>query len=93
MCLEEMLCCPIESGALFYGEPRRRTAVEFTGELRELVRSSIFEMHDLYRRGRTPVVRRTKACSACSLCDTCLPSLGRAGSVGEYVARRTEETE
>ena len=23
MCLEEMLCCTIDSGALFYGEPRR----------------------------------------------------------------------
>ena len=33
MCLEEMLCCTIPCGALFYGEPRRRTEVEFTPEL------------------------------------------------------------
>ena len=25
MCLEEMLCCTIQAGALFYGETRRRT--------------------------------------------------------------------
>ena len=25
MCLEEMLCCEIPKGALYYGEPRRRT--------------------------------------------------------------------
>ena len=30
MCLEDMLCCDISKGALFYGEPRRRTEVSFT---------------------------------------------------------------
>ena len=34
MCLEEMLCCEIPRGALYYGEPRRRTEVDFTPELR-----------------------------------------------------------
>ena len=33
MCLEEMLCCSIPEGALFYGETRRRTAA-FTQALR-----------------------------------------------------------
>ena len=32
MCLEEMLCCEIPRGALYYGEPRRRTEVDFTPE-------------------------------------------------------------
>ena len=41
MCLEEMLCCQISDGALFYGEPRRRTPVEFTDELRQRVRDSL----------------------------------------------------
>lgn len=35
MCLEEMLCCAIPAGALYYGEPRRRTEVTFTEELRD----------------------------------------------------------
>ena len=35
MCLEEMLCCDIPEGALFYGEPRRREPVAFTEELRQ----------------------------------------------------------
>ena len=38
MCLEEMLCCDIPEGALFYGEIRRRAVVPFTEELRAQVR-------------------------------------------------------
>jgi hypothetical protein len=34
LCLEEMLCCEIPEGALFYGETRRRERVELTDELR-----------------------------------------------------------
>ena len=37
MCLEEMLGCPVERGALYYGEIRRREQVELTRELREKV--------------------------------------------------------
>lgn len=39
LCLEEMLCCPIEEGALFYGETRRRVLVPFSGELRGRVQA------------------------------------------------------
>jgi CRISPR-associated exonuclease Cas4 len=30
MCLEDMLCCRIEEGFLFYGQTRRRTCVSLT---------------------------------------------------------------
>lgn len=92
MCLEEMLCCRIERGALFYGETRRRIAVDFDDELRGLVTSSLVEMHELYKRGRTPMVRRSKSCGACSLRDICIPSLDRAGRVSDYIAGRMEES-
>ena len=85
MCLEEMLCCEIPRGALYYGEPRRRTEVDFTPELRREVTSLLAEMHDLYRRGRTPKVKPTKACSACSLKSLCLPKLMRGKSVSSYL--------
>lgn len=90
MCLEEMLYCRIERGALFYGERKRRQPVEFTDELRELVHSSLAQMHDLYHRGRTPMVKRTKSCNACSLRDICVPSLAKSGSVTAYIARQLE---
>ena len=92
MCLEEMLCCEIPSGALFYGEPRRRLQVAFTPELREEVRADAIQMHDLYRRGRTPQVRPTKSYNACSLKELCLPRLQKSGSVEAYLRENMEET-
>ena len=91
MCLEEMLCCTIPAGALFYGEPRRRTAVEFTDELRQRVCSCLAEMHDDLRRGYTPKVKPQKGCSACSLKELCLPKLMKVKSVSGYLKGAMEE--
>ena len=91
MCLEEMLCCEIPEGALFYGEIRRRQTVPFTQELREQVRRAAEEMHGLYRRGYTPKVKPTKACSACSLKELCLPVLCKDKSVKAYLSAAMEE--
>ena len=87
-----MLCCDIPRGALFYGEPRRRTAVDFTPELRQEVRDCLEEMHRLYDRGYTPKVRQGSMCRACSLKDLCLPSLTRRRSVAEYLSAGKEDT-
>ena len=91
MCLEEMLCCDISEGALYYGETRRRETVKLTGELRQEVRDCLAEMHALYQRGHTPRVKPTKACNACSLKELCLPSLLRGGSACDYVKARLKE--
>ena len=91
MCLEEMLCCPIPEGALYYGEIRRRMAVPFTDELRDEVRRMLEEMHELYQRGHTPKVRPGKHCNACSLKDLCLPKLMKARSVAAYLKEAMEE--
>lgn len=90
MCLEEMLCCDIPKGALYYGETRRRTEVVFTPELREEVRSLLSEMHTLYARGHTPKVKPTKGCNACSLKELCLPKLMKNKSVSAYLCRGME---
>lgn len=91
MCLEEMLCCPVPEGALYYGEPRRRTVVSFTPELRGRVQDSLAEMHELYQRCYTPKVKPSKACNACSLKDLCLPKLMSRRSVSDYLAANLEE--
>lgn len=91
MCLEEMLCCPVPEGALYYGEPRRRTVVSFTEELRGRVQDSLAEMHELYQRRYTPKVKPSKACNACSLKDLCLPKLMSRRSVSDYLAANLEE--
>lgn len=93
MCLEEMLCCPIPEGALYYGELRRRHPVSFTEELRQAVRDNLSEMHALYRRGSTPMVKTSKACNACSLKDLCLPKLMRCTAPSDYLRQHLEEIE
>lgn len=91
MCLEDMLCCDIPEGALYYGEIRRRERVVFTEELRYQVQSLLDEMHQLYRRGSTPKVKPTKSCNACSLKELCLPRLMKSRSVSAYLKAAMEE--
>ena len=91
MCLEEMLCCSISEGALYYGEPRRRTVVLLTPELRQQVRDSLAEMHRLYQRRYTPKLKPSKACNACSLKDLCLPKLMSRKRVADYLSAAMEE--
>ena len=91
MCLEEMLCCDIPKGALYYGEIRRRVEVTFTPELRQEVRDCLREMHELYRRGHTPKVKPTRSCNACSLKELCLPKLMKTVPVKTYLQKSLEE--
>lgn len=88
ICFEEMLCCLIPRGALFYGQTKRRLPVEFTEELRQEVKKALEEMHVLYKRGHTPQVKPTKGCNACSLKEGCLPVLMKRPSVKAYMEER-----
>lgn len=92
MCLEEMLCCEIPFGYLFYGETRHREKVVFSQELRTEVRKMFAEMHRYFEERFTPNVRWSKACNACSLKDVCLPKLGKVKSAKAYVLAHLEET-
>ena len=91
MCLEEMLCCSVPEGALFYGETRRRTAVPFSDALRGQVTAMLEEMHQLFRRGHTPKVKPSKSCNACSLKELCLPALLERKSTQSYLRTAMEE--
>lgn len=84
MCLEEMLCCTISEGVLYFGETRKRVKVLLTEELRSEVKAALNEMHQLYQKQYTPRVKRTKACNACSLKDICLPTLMKRKTVSSY---------
>ena len=92
MCLEEMLCCTIPEGALFYGEPKRRTVVAFSEGLRQEVKNCLTEMHALYERRHTPKAKPAKGCGSCSLKELCLPKLMRTKSVAGYLADALEES-
>lgn len=91
LCLEEMLCCTIGEGALYYGEPRRREPVAFTKSLRQTVTGMLQEMHELARRGHTPKPGSGRRCSACSLKDLCLPGLRRHVDAKAYLRAAIEE--
>ena len=95
LCLEEMLCCEIPAGALFYWKTRRRERVEIDAGLREKTERMLREMREYYDRRYTPRVKPGKACESCSLSDVCLSRLLRKGetaSGAEYVRRHAAET-
>ena len=85
MCLEEMLITEIAQGALYYGETKRRTTVLFTENLRKMVEESFVKMHELFKKGYTPIVKRSKKCNACSLKELCVPKLEKTRDVREYI--------
>ena len=92
ICIEEMLCCDIPYGYIYYGETRHRTKVEFTDEIREKVRKMFAEMHKYYEQCYTPKVKISKKCNACSLKDLCVPVLNKNKSVAEYIDKFISET-
>jgi CRISPR-associated exonuclease Cas4 len=78
MCLEEMLGVMIPSGCLFYGENRRRTAVEFDAALRQLVTETAAALHAMIDSRVTPLAEyEARRCDACSLIDLCQPKAMR----------------
>lgn len=94
MCLEEMFSAQISEGAIFYGETRRREAVEMTEDLRREVKNCFREMHQYYDRQYTPKVKYNKSCNACSLREICLPKISKVEPVKTYISQMLkEETE
>ncbi|MBS4209380.1 CRISPR-associated protein Cas4 [Bacillus sp. FJAT-50079] len=91
ICLEEMLCCSISRGDLFYHEMRRRVEVEITEELKKQVRRTAERMHQYYERRYTPRVKTGKHCKNCSLRHICLPELLTKESVASYMKRMLAE--
>lgn len=87
MCLEEMLCCHIPGGALFYCENRRRTEIEFSDNLRKDTVNMFLEMHAMFQKGHTPKVKKSKNCVSCSLKEQCVPNLSKTQSAADYIRR------
>jgi CRISPR-associated exonuclease Cas4 len=90
MCLEEMLGVEIPSGALFYGEPRRRTDVVFGAGLRRLTEEAARGVRELVASGKTPPPEYGPHCKNCSLVEECRPkACGR--SARAWLERELEE--
>jgi len=87
MALEEMFAVEIAEGALFYGQPRRRTQVAFDPALRALTQEVAAATHALVAAGRTPrMAYDKKRCDACSLVEICRPqTTGAARSASAWL--------
>ena len=91
MCLEAMLALSIPTGFLYYGQTRRRVAVDLGDPLRQLVQKTAKEMHTYHERGYTPRVKPFKGCRSCSLADICLPRLqNRVQPASAYIRQQLE---
>jgi CRISPR-associated exonuclease Cas4 len=94
LCLEAMLDTPVEAGALFYGQTRRRQDVAFDTALRELTRQTIADTRHMLASGQTPsATYEPKLCDGCSLIDVCQPRwLGRR-SIETWLRRQIDDEE
>lgn len=92
LCLEEMLNCHIQQGALFYGRPRRREQVEVTEQLRKQTEETALEIHRLYENKQTPMAQYSKKCKSCSLYNVCMPkTTSIKKDIEHYLAKARED--
>lgn len=73
MCLEEMYNINIKEGYLYYGQTRRRHALEFGSSLRAMVTDYARRMHEIFDSKTTPLPVYKPHCKSCSLIDICMP--------------------
>jgi CRISPR-associated exonuclease Cas4 len=87
LCLEEMFGTQIQTGALYYGQPRRRIQISFRDELHRATEALAKRMHELYRGGKTPLPVYEPKCDSCSLIGCCMPRLlVKEQAVARYLA-------
>jgi CRISPR-associated exonuclease Cas4 len=92
LCLEEMLNCEVQEGAIYYGKPSRRLVVVFDDILREKTREAARRLHELVASGRTPQARFEKKCDSCSLLSVCMPKVtGSRRSVRGYMQKALDQ--
>lgn len=84
LCLEEMTDSVIETGAIFYGEIRRRIEVVLTTALRERTIDLIRQFDAMIESRHLPAAIWKKGCRACSLIELCQPKAGSKGKAEKY---------
>ncbi|TMN24445.1 CRISPR-associated protein Cas4 [Pseudoxanthomonas sp. X-1] len=94
LCLEYMLGRGVATGALFYGQTRRRKEVAFDAALRALTLRTIADTRAMLQQGTTPSARyEDKRCDACSLIDVCQPRLLGRGAVEGWLRHQLDTEE
>ena len=91
LCLEEMLNVSVAKGAIYYGQPRRRTEIDLTADLREEVARLCSRARELYDSRQMPPGRTGRHCSNCSLEEVCMPNFTVKDKSAKYVANLLTE--
>lgn len=91
MCLEEMYGITIPQASLFYFKTRKREIVPIDAQSRDMVRTCVDEMHQLYEKGMIPPPIVKPYCKKCSLVDICLPQMHKLPSVHSYIKKTFDE--
>jgi len=91
LCLEEMLNVVVPKGAIYYGQPRRRSEIDLTANLREEVGRLCSRARELYDSRQIPPPRAGKHCSNCSLENICMPNLATKDKSAKYVTSILKE--
>jgi CRISPR-associated exonuclease Cas4 len=91
LCLEEMLNVTVEKGAIYYGQPRRRSEIDLASDLRETVAALCRRARELYETRQMPPPRLGRHCANCSLEDVCMPNLAEKDRSVKYVAGLLKE--
>lgn len=90
VCLEEMFCCSVQDGAIYYASTKRREEIKISAELKQKVKEYFAEMHGYFQKQYIPQVKKSKKCQQCSLKELCIPvDTGR--SVLEYIRLAVKE--
>lgn len=73
MCLEEMTGVGIGKGLIYYGKHKKRFEVDLDADLRQEVRQTALDFHQLIDSAITPAPEYNKKCLSCSLMELCMP--------------------
>lgn len=85
MCLEEMLCVSIPQAAIYYGQPRRRSVIELSHDLRNEVIRLCDRARALYCGAEQPRYTTGPYCKNCSVCDICMPDASKKDASSKYI--------
>lgn len=88
LCLEEMLGVPVQTGAVYSLQTRRRRDVPMDDALRDETRDAVRQMRAMLRNtGPLPAALNDARCPRCSLLDACVPATVAAARHGRLAAR------
>lgn len=85
MCLEEMLNVSLCQAAIYYGQPRRRSVIELSLDLRDEVERLCNRARALYSGAEQPHYTTGSYCKSCSVCDICMQGTNKGDTSSKYI--------